>query len=304
MSDPRRDAATTDDRSLVEILKKVRRIEITTRRMVNDVFSGEYHSVFKGQGMEFDEVREYQPGDDIRAIDWNVTARMGAPYIKRFMEERELVVTFLLDVSASGRFGSTGKTKIDTAAEICAVLAFSAIQNHDKVGAIVFSDEVEKYIAPEKGRKHVLHLVREMLFYRPRRDRTNVANALEYLLRVSKRRGVVFVVSDFLSPDFSRPLAMAARKHDVVAIWISDPREEQIEMSGLVRVWDQEARIERVVDLGSRAARERFRAYAQKRNDETSAIFRRHGIDSIRIESGQDYVVPLSVFFRARARRR
>ena len=300
----RRDAAAADDRNLVEVLKKVRRIEITTRRMVNDVFSGEYHSVFKGQGMEFDEVREYQPGDDIRAIDWNVTARMGAPYIKRFMEERELVVTFLLDVSASGRFGSTGKTKLDTAAEICAVLAFSAIQNHDKVGAIVFSDEVEKYIAPEKGRKHVLHLVREVLFFQPKRNRTNVANALEYMMRVSKRRGIVFVVSDFLSPDFSRQLAMASRKHDVVAIWLTDPREESLEMSGMVRVWDQEARIERVIDLGSRAARERFRAYAQRRNEETEATFRRHGIDSVRIETGKDYIVPLSVFFKARAKRR
>jgi uncharacterized protein (DUF58 family) len=300
----RREAAGADDRSLVEILKKVRRIEMTTRRMVNDVFSGEYHSVFKGQGMEFDEVREYQPGDDIRAIDWNVTARMGAPYIKRFMEERELVVTFLLDVSASGRFGSTGKTKLDTAAEICAVLAFSAIQNHDKVGAIVFSDEVEKYIPPDKGRRHVLHLVREVLFYEPRRNRTNVASALEYLLRVSKRRGIVFVVSDFLSPDFSRPLAMAARKHDVVAIWLTDPREERLDMSGLVRVWDQEARMERVVDLGSRAARERFSAYVQRRNEETAAVFRRHGVDCVRIETGRDYIVPLSVFFKARARRR
>jgi uncharacterized protein (DUF58 family) len=298
------DTSQHDADSLVDVLKRVRRIEITTRRMVNDVFSGEYHSVFKGQGMEFDEVREYQPGDDIRAIDWNVTARMGAPYIKRFMEERELVVTFLLDVSASGRFGSTGKTKLDTAAEICAVLAFSAIQNHDKVGAIVFSDEVEKYIVPEKGRKHVLHLVREVLFFQPKRNRTNVANALEFLLRVSKRRGIVFVVSDFLSPDFSRQLAMAARKHDVVAIWLSDPREEHLEMSGMVRVWDQEARIERVIDLGSRAARERFRAYAQRRNEETAAVFRRHGIDSVRIETGKDYIVPLSLFFKARAKRR
>jgi uncharacterized protein (DUF58 family) len=292
------------ERNIAELLKKVRRIEITTRRMVNDVFSGEYHSVFKGQGMEFDEVREYQPGDDIRAIDWNVTARMGAPYIKRFMEERELVVTFLLDVSASGRFGSCGKTKIDTAAEICAVLAFSAIQNHDKVGAIVFSDDVEEYIPPDKGRRHVLHLVREVLFYEPKGHRTNVAAALEYLLRVSKRRGIVFVISDFMSPDFARPLAMAARKHDVVAIRLSDPREEQLVPSGLVRVWDQEARVERVIDLSSGAARERFAAHARRRADELSALFRRHGIDSVRVETGRDYIVPLSVFFKARAKRR
>ena len=301
---PRPDTGADGDRSIAEVLKKVRRIEITTRRMVNDVFSGEYHSVFKGQGMEFDEVREYQPGDDIRAIDWNVTARMGAPYIKRFMEERELVVTFLLDVSASGRFGSMGKTKLDTAAEICAVLAFSAIQNHDKVGAIVFSDEVEKYIVPDKGRRHVLHLVREVLFFEPRRNRTNVATALEYLLKVSKRRGIVFVVSDFLSPDFSRPLAMAARKHDLVAVWLTDPREERLDVSGLVRVWDQEARMERVIDLSSRAARERFAVHAQRRNEETAAMFRRHGVDCVRIEAGRDYIVPLSVFFKARAKRR
>jgi uncharacterized protein (DUF58 family) len=292
------------ERSIAEILKKVRRVEITTRRLVNDVFSGEYHSVFKGQGMEFDEVREYQPGDDIRAIDWNVTARMGAPYIKRFMEERELVVTFLLDVSASGRFGSAGKTKIDTAAEICAVLAFSAIQNHDKVGAIVFSDDIEKYIPPDKGRRHVLHLVREVLFYEPKGRRTNVAAALDYLLRVSKRRGIVFVVSDFLSPDFSRQLAMAARKHDVVAIWLSDPREEHLERSGLMRVWDQEAQVERVIDLSSRAARERFAAHARRRNEELAGLFRRKGVDCVRIESGRDYIVPLSVFFKARAKRR
>ncbi len=303
-STSRRDPAPADEKNLVEVLKKVRRIEITTRRMVNDVFSGEYHSVFKGQGMEFDEVREYQPGDDIRAIDWNVTARMGAPYIKRFMEERELVVTFLLDVSASGRFGSQGKTKLDTAAEICAVLAFSAIQNHDKVGAIIFSDEVEKYIPPEKGKKHVLHVVREVLFYQPRRNRTDVATALDYLLRVSKRRGIVFIVSDFLSPDFSRPLAMAARKHDVVAIWLSDPREEELHGSGLMRVWDQEARVERVIDVGSRSARERFRSYVQRRNEETQAVFRRHGIDCVRIDTSQEYIVPLSVFFKSRAKRR
>lgn len=297
-------AAPTGERTIAEVLRKVRRVEITTRRLVNDVFSGEYHSVFKGQGMEFDEVREYQPGDDIRAIDWNVTARMGAPYIKRFMEERELVVMFLLDVSASGRFGSVDKTKLDTAAEICAVLAFSAIQNHDKVGAVVFTDDVEEYIPPDKGRRHVLHVVRQVLFFEPKRHRTHVARALEFLLKVQKRRAIVFVVSDFLSPDFSRPLAMAARKHDLVAIRIADPREDRLEGSGMLRVWDQEARVERVVDLSSRAARERFAAHARRRDEELTTLFRRHGVDCVRIEAGQDYIVPLSVFFKSRARRR
>jgi len=296
--------STTEERSVAEVIKRVRRVEITTRRLVNDVFSGEYHSVFKGQGMEFDKVREYQPGDEIRSIDWNVTARMGAPYVKRFNEERELVVMFLLDVSASGRFGSVDKTKIDTAAEICAVLAFSAIQNNDKVGAVVFTDEVEKFIKPDKGRRHVLHVVREILFYEPHGHRTDVAKALDYLLRVSKRRAIVFVVSDFLSPDFSRPLAMAARKHDVVAVWLTDPREERLDNAGLVRVWDQEAQIERVIDTGSRGARERFARAVERRRAELTAVMRRSGVDCVRVEAGQDYIVPLSVFFRGRARRR
>ncbi len=307
MAPPTRSAnppSPAGERRIAEILKKVRRVEITTRRLVNDVFSGEYHSVFKGQGMEFDEVREYQPGDDIRAIDWNVTARMGTPYLKRFMEERELVVMFLLDVSASGRFGSADKTKLDTAAEICAVLAFSAIQNHDKVGAIAFTDDVEEYIPPDKGRRHVLHLVREILFYEPRGHRTRVAQALEFLLKVQKRRAIVFVVSDFLSPDFSRPLAMAARRHDLVAIRLADPREDRLEGAGMLRVWDQEAQIERVVDLSSSAARERFAAHARRRDEELAGLFRRHGVDCVRIEAGQDYIVPLSVFFKSRARRR
>jgi len=296
--------APGDDRSIVEVLRKVRRVEITTRRLVNDVFGGEYHSVFKGQGMEFDEVREYQPGDDIRTIDWNVTARMGVPYIKRFAEERELVVLFLLDVSASGRFGSRDKTKLDTAAEICSVLAFSAIQNNDKVGAVVFTDSVEEYIPPDKGRRHVLHLVREMLFYQPEGHHTNIATALEFLLRVQKRRAIVFVVSDFLSPDFERPLAMAARRHDVVAVQLADPREQRIDGSGLVRVWDQEARVERVIDLSSQRARDRFAAHAEARDARLKSLFRRNGVDCVRIDAGDDYIVPLSVFFKSRARRR
>jgi len=229
---------------------------------------------------------------------------MGTPYVKRFMEERELVVMFLLDVSASGRFGSADKTKIDTAAEICAVLSFSAIQNHDKVGAIVFTDEVEEFIRPDKGRRHVLHLVREVLFYRPRGVRTDIARALDYLLRVSKRRAIVFVISDFMSADFSRQLGMAARKHDVVAVWLSDSREEQLEGSGLVRVWDQEMRMERVIDLSSRSARARFRAHAERREAQIRGVFTRNGVDCVRVEAGRDYIVPLSLFFRSRARRR
>jgi uncharacterized protein (DUF58 family) len=291
------------ERNLTEVLKKIRRIEIRTRRLVNDVFSGEYHSVFKGQGMEFEEVREYQPGDDIRNIDWNVTARMGAPYVKRFMEERELVVMFLLDVSASGRFGSGQSTKLDTAAEICALLAFSAIQNNDKVGAVVFSDEVEKYIPPDKGRTHALHVVRELLFYEPKGRGTNIGEALSFLLRVLKRRAIVFVLSDFMSPDFYRPMGLAARKFDLVALNVKDVREEKLIGSGMIRVWDQERGMERVVDLGGRRERERFAAFVRRRDEQLNAVFNRYGVDRVDIDTQSDYVKPLSLFFRARAKR-
>jgi uncharacterized protein (DUF58 family) len=293
-----------DDRNLTEVLRRIRRIEITTRRLVNDVFSGEYHSVFKGQGMEFDEVREYQPGDEIRSIDWNVTARMGTPYIKRFMEERELVVMFLLDLSASGRFGSVDKTKIDTAAEICALLAFSAIQNNDKVGAVMFTGDVEKYIPPDKGKRHVLHVIRELLFYRPQGRRTDIAQAISFLLRVMKRRAIVFVLSDFIAPDFSRQMAMASRKFDVVALRIGDRRERELSGKGLLRVWDQENEVERVIDLGARGARERFRAYAERREEELTRLFRRNGVDVIDVDTDTDYILPLTRFFKARSRRR
>jgi uncharacterized protein (DUF58 family) len=292
-----------EERNLTEVLKKIRRIEIRTRRLVNDVLSGEYHSVFKGQGMEFDEVREYQPGDDIRNIDWNVTARMGTPYVKRFMEERELVVMFLLDVSASGRFGTGENTKLETAAEICALLAFSAIQNNDKVGAVVFSDSVERYIPPDKGRTHALHVVRELLFFEPEGRGTNIGEALSFLLRVLKRRAIVFVLSDFMSPDFARPMGLASKKFDLVALSIKDEREETLAGSGMIRIWDQERGVERVVDVGSRAARERFSAYVARRDAELDGLFKRYGVDRIDIDTQSDYVKPLSLFFRARAKR-
>lgn len=292
-----------DERDLTEIFKKIRRIEIVTKRMVNDLFSGEYHSVFKGQGMEFDEVREYQPGDDVRSIDWNVTARMGAPYIKRFVEERELVVLFVLDVSASGRFGTVGRTKIDTAAEICALLAFSAIQNNDKVGAIVFSDEVEEYIPPDKGRRHVLRVIRNVLFHKPSGRGTDIAVALEYLMKVIKRRAIVFILSDFMSEDFAKPLAAAASKFDVVAIRIGDRREKELGGARLVRLWDQEAGVERLIDLGGKKSRKRLDGLAAQQDEQLMNLFKRYGVDSIDIDTAEDYAKPLSVFFRARARR-
>lgn len=294
----------SNERHLSEVLKKIRRIEIRTKRLVNDVFSGEYHSVFKGQGMEFDEVREYQPGDDIRDIDWNVTARMGAPYVKRFMEERELVVMFLLDVSASGRFGSGENTKLDTAAEICALLAFSAIQNNDKVGAVVFSDHVEKFIPPDKGRSHALHVVRELLFFEPEGEGTDVGEALSFLQRVLKRRAIVFMMSDFITPDFSKPLGLAARKFDLVALNIRDDREKELVGSGMIRLWDQERCVERLFDLGGRDAGERFAAYVKRRDEELDSLFNRYGVDRVDIDTQKDYIMPLSLFFRARAKRK
>ncbi|NIM19229.1 MAG: DUF58 domain-containing protein [Candidatus Latescibacteria bacterium] len=299
-----REESYASERDLTEVLKKIRRIEIFTRRLVNDVFSGEYHSVFKGQGMEFDEVREYQPGDDVRSIDWNVTARMGTPYVKRFIEERELVVIFLLDVSASGRFGSGEKTKLDTAAEICAVLAFSAIQNNDKVGAVIFSDDVEEYIPPDKGRRHALHVIRKILFYQPKGRGTDIATSLSYLLRVMKRRAVVFLLSDFLSPDFSQELALAAKKFDLVALKIRDPREEIFSSARMVRLWDQERGVEHVIDLTGRNAVNRFRNKIRERDTALTNLFNRCGVDVIDIDTHSDYIQPLELFFRARAKRR
>ena len=294
----------TTDRNLTEILKKIRRIEIHTRRLVNEVFSGEYHSVFKGQGMEFDEVREYQPGDEIRTIDWNVSARMGEPYVKRFMEERELVVMFLLDVSASGRFGSVDKTKIDMAAEICALLAFSAIQNNDKVGAVMFTDEVEQYIPADKGKKHVLHVIRELLFHQPKGKKTDIGQAISFLMRVLKRKAIVFVISDFVSPEFDRPLAIAASKFDLVAVRVGDRRESELAGGGLLRVWDQENGVERMIDLGKRGARERFREAMDTRRRDVDSMFRRYGVDCVDVDTESDYIVPLSRFFKSRSRRR
>lgn len=295
---------TAHERDLSEILRKVRKIEIFTKRLANDLFSGEYHSVFKGRGMEFDEVREYQPGDDVRSIDWNVTARMGAPYVKRFVEERELIVLFLLDVSASGLFGTQQKTKIDTAAEICALLAFSAIQNNDKVGAIIFSDDVEEYVPPDKGRRHVLHVVRNVLYHTPKGTGTNIAGALEYLLRVVKRRAIVFVLSDFVAPDFTGPLAVAGNKHDLVAVKITDSRENDPGPGGLVRLWDQERGVGRLIDLGNKASRRRFDELRASRERELESMFRRHNVDTIDVDTASDYVKPLNVFFRARAKRK
>lgn len=286
-----------------EILKKIRRIEITTRRAVNDVFAGEYHSTFRGQGMEFEEVREYQPGDDVRLIDWNVTARTGVPFIKKYREERELSVMLLVDASSSGQFGTRTQRKDEMAAEICGLLAFSAIRNNDKVGMIIFTDEVEKYIAPRKGRGHVLRLIREILYFKPVGRSTNIGNALEYLNRVIKRKSVVFLVSDFLSSGYASDLIIANRKHDVVAIKIGDEREARMEDFGLIDFEDAETGEIIAIDTSDPDFRRQFGLQATELSTELEKAFRRMNIDFVQLTTGHDYFIPLTKFFKMRERR-
>jgi len=286
-----------------EILKKVRRIELSTRGLVNEVFSGEYHSVFKGQGMTFAEVREYQYGDDIRSIDWNVTARTGTPFVKVFEEERELTVMLVVDVSASGNFGSRERFKGEVAVELSAVLAFSAIKNNDKIGLILFSDRIEKFVPARKGRRHVLRVLRELLFHRPEGRGTDIGAALQYLSRVTRRRAVVFLVSDFMGAGFSHPLSVVGRRHDLVAIRMSDPREAELPPVGFVELEDPETGERLVVDTSDRGLREAFRRRAEDDRKTMDRIFRRAQVDVIDVETGRPYVEPLMRFFRQRMRR-
>ena len=290
-----------------ELAKKIRYIQIYTSKAVNDVLAGEYHSVFKGQGMEFDEVRAYQPGDDIRTIDWNVTARTGDPYVKRYIEEREITVFFLVDLSASGSFGSREKLKNEVAAEFCALLAFSAIKNNDKVGLIVFTDTIELFIPPAKGTSHVLRLIRELLFFEPGKIRkksgTDIALALDYLGRVLHKRGVVFLVSDFLDKNFEKPLRVLARRHDLIAVTVSDPRELTLPDVGLLEIQDAETGETTVIDTGSKTVRSRYKRLAEEKNRELSDLFQSTGIDHIKLFTDRDYVLDLVKFFRKRMKR-
>ena len=283
-----------------EILQTVRAIEIRTRSLVNDVFAGEYSSVFKGRGREFAEVREYLYGDDVRSIDWNVTARTGVPYVKKFTEEREQTVMFLVDASRSLDFGSVRRMKGEIAAELSAVLAFSAIRNNDKVGAIFFTDRVELFIPPKKGKKHVLRVIREMLYFRPEGRGTDIGSAVEYLSRVVRRRAVVFLISDFIAPDYSRPLKVANRRHDLIAITISDPAEDRLPSVGLVHFQDAETGEERILDLASAGVREGLKAKRQEMLGYRRRLFRRSGVDSIDVATNQPYTEPLIAFFRRR----
>ena len=286
-----------------QILKKVKRIEIRTRGLVNDLFGGEYHSVFKGRGMTFSEVREYQPGDDIRLIDWNVTARANSPFVKVFEEERELTVYLLVDISASGEFGSGKQLKREVGAEIAAVLGFSAIKNNDKVGLILFSDDVEKYVVPKKGKSHVLRVIRELLYTEPGRTGTSLRTGLDYLLKVAKRKSVVFVISDFLDDGYWASLKVVNRKHDLIGIQLYDPAEIELPDMGLAKVEDPETGEAFWIDTSSLDDRNRLKKELVSQHSKFKKDARKIGFDLIPIATNQDFVDPLMSFFRMREKR-
>jgi uncharacterized protein (DUF58 family) len=286
-----------------ELLKKVRKIEIRTKGLVNQIFSGEYHSVFKGRGMAFSEVREYQFGDDIRLIDWNVSARFNHPFVKIFEEERELTVMLLVDVSGSGEFGTASQLKKDIATELCAVLAFSAIKNNDKVGVILFSDVIEKFIPPKKGRTHILRIIRELLETRTTRRGTSVAEGLRYLTSAIKKRSIAFLISDFIDKGYDDALKIAARKHDLVALRVFDRRERDLVAAGLLNVVDAETGESLWVDTNDPAVRREYGRWWRAQDEERTKLFRRSGVDAVDIQVDQSYINPLVSFFRTRGRR-
>lgn len=286
-----------------ELLKQVRQIEIKTKGLVNQVFSGEYHSVFKGRGMEFSEVREYQFGDDIRNIDWNVTARFGHPFIKIFEEERELTVVLLVDLSGSLIFGTVEKTKQQVAAELSAILAFSALKNHDKVGLILFTDKIEKFVPPRKGRSHVLRIIREVLSFEPEGKSTNLRTALEYMNSTIKKRSIVFLLSDFMDSGYEKILRIIGKKHDLIGVVLNDKREAEIPKMGLVKFTDAETGEERWVDTSSTKVQKRLREVRKKMMENRKSLFISSRLDSIEVQTGDDYVKPLVQFFRLREKR-
>jgi len=283
-----------------EVMREVRRIEITTRHLVRDIVAGEYSSAFRGRGVEFAEVREYQPGDDVRTIDWNVTARLGSAYVKRYLEERELSVGFAVDFSGSKRFGSAVRTKGDLATEVCAVLALAAARNNDRVSALFFTDRVERMIPAGKGRRHALRLISELLSFEPAGSGTDLRSPLEYLESVLRRRSVLFVVSDFMATGYQSALGRLARKHDVIAVQLCDPRERELPDAGLVTLRDPERGGWRYVDTGSEAVREEFRRRMAQFDVELERGLRERGADLVRLEPGQSYAEPLLAFFRQR----
>jgi uncharacterized protein (DUF58 family) len=286
-----------------EILKKIRTLEIKTKGLVETAFAGDYHSVFKGRGMNFEDVREYQPGDEIRSIDWNVTARLGTAFVKKFTEERELTVMLIVDVSASGNFGSAAQSKRELAAEVACLLAFSAIRNNDKVGLILFTDRVELFIPPKKGRSHTLRLIREILFFQPKGRGTDPALALDYLNKIVTRRAVVFFISDFQAPDFSHALAVSGRRHDFIAIHVQDEREKVLPNIGIVTLEDAETGEQIEINTADRATRTRFGDLADEQAAELSRTLRRSNIDAIALRTSEDYLPALRSFFKQRERR-
>ena len=292
-----------DRKTPAEILRKIRALEIKTKGLVQTIFAGDYHSVFKGRGMNFEDVREYQPGDEIRAIDWNVTARLGTAFVKKFTEERELTVVLVVDVSASGNFGSASQSKRELAAEVACLLAFSAIRNNDKVGLLLFSDRVELFIPPKKGRSHTLRIIREILFFEPAGRGTAPALALDYLNKVVTRRAVVFFVSDFQAGDFSRELSVSGRRHDFIAVHVRDQREESLPNVGIITLEDAETGEQIEINTADRSTRARFSALAETHRTELNRTLRRNSIDAIVLRTGEDYLPALRSFFKQRERR-
>jgi uncharacterized protein (DUF58 family) len=288
---------------VIELLKQVREIEIRTKGLVNQVFSGEYHSVFKGRGMEFSEVREYQFGDDIRNIDWNVTARFGHPYVKIFEEERELTVIMMVDLSGSLAFGSKEKTKQRIAAEVSAILSFSALKNNDKVGLLLFTDKIEKFVPPRKGRKHVLRIVREVLSFKPEGNETNLKAALEYLNRAVKKRAIVFLLSDFIDDGYEKILRVVSRKHDLIGLVLEDRREKELPPVGLLKIIDPETKKEIWLDTSDKTFRQNFILKTKQLFDKRKYLFRSNKIDTVSIQTGENYIKPLVQFFKLRERR-
>ncbi|MCH7818095.1 MAG: DUF58 domain-containing protein [Candidatus Marinimicrobia bacterium] len=286
-----------------EVLENVRRLEIGTKGLVNEIFSGEYHTVFKGRGMEFAEVREYVPGDDIRLIDWNVSARTGSPFVKVFSEERELSMMLVVDMSRSGTFGTSYRMKDEVAIEICALLAFSAMKNNDKVGLLIFTDKVEKFIPPRKGRQHVLRVLREIIYHEPENTGTNINSALEYLLRVIRRHSVVFILSDFMDDGFQKSLRVVSSKHDVIAIKLTDKLETQLPDAGLISLVDAETGENVVVDTSDERIRNSYSALRRAQQERLEKMFKKMNLDHINIKTGESYVEPLYKFFRKRAKR-
>jgi len=286
-----------------ELVKKIRQIQIYTSRAVDASFAGQYESVFKGRGMQFDEVREYMPGDDIRTIDWNVTARTGKPYIKRFVEEREMTVIFAVDLSASGQFGTVDKVKNALAAEFCAVLAFAAAKNNDKVGLLIFTDQIELYIPPKKGSGHVLRLIRELLYFKMPKRRTNIPLALDYLAKVMRRKATVFLVSDFIEADCKKPLSLLNKRHDCIAVSVKDPAEIALPNVGIIELTDAETGEVVVVDTSSRKFRNTYEKKTSEQSDALGNMLRSIGVDRINISTDKSYVQDLIRFFHMRHRR-